>query len=1140
MKISAIKFDAAKPAPVAKPAATQEGRSLKALWAELVARHPEVPALVDDRSSMSFAELDAFSASIARFILSKNYGPEPAVGVMCRRGGLVIAAGLGAMRAGAVYLPVDREMPQARVETMLKPVRLILTDSSCLRDAEYFQYKNPGIEHILCLDAAETDEVSDRGNELGRTSFWEHVAEAGSDEGWRSYFDGEKVPARVLEEMGAGILRKTGLPGRTSKRVLDIGCGSGVVARALIDAADCYTGIDLARNELGRVEVLANDGRVTVHQLAAADICFLEGERFDLICLNSVVENFPGYNYLRKVLDLAVERLADDGVLFIGAAWDLGKRDAFRTALKDHALKRGDNKGLIRFDDSAELFLSERFFADWAAGSRTPVEYTISAPAVDCAEIADYRFDVVIRKSVTAKAPAEKRRLGTGCLSALPPCELPECEPNRAAYIVYTSGSTGVPKGVVEEHRHLLHIIAALKEFSEGCERVALFAPLTFDASIQQLCLSLFCGKPLHILSDEDRKSPENFRRCVERHGIDVSDMTPAFFNVLVEHLSTHKQSLPMKRLLIAGEVLRPDTVQKFYGIPGNEKVVIFNVYGPTECTVDTTTHRIDFANHGSFPVFPIGRPLEGTVVTVRDKNGQALPDSVAGEICISGAGVSRGYFNVDGSSAFVTLDGQRAYRSGDFGFMEKGVVFYLGREDQQVKIRGNRVEIGEVENAIAGYPGVRQVVVLADSFLANEDKALAAYVVGDVDLTQLRSYLEQLLPSYCVPGYFVPMSELPLTTNRKVDKKVLPSPKLAATRREGRKLSGPVEEALAAIWKKLLGVTVTDAEANFFDLGGHSILAVRLIAMVEKELSLSLTLSDLFTHPTIGQLSALLAGKTTQANSPVIRLSHHEGAKNLFLFHPIGGSVFCYSELARLLGDKFTVYAVEAAGFSPERNVLNTELNSVEDLAEHYLGEILKVASGEVIFGGWSFGGILAYETACLFEATTGRDCGAVLILDTMVDNSMARTVATKDDAAMLKTILEDLIALDEETLRRLPRDERLRYLVGEVQASGLLPEGFNIVQMENLLQTYRSNAVAAARYVRPSRTDKDILLVRALEVSESTQAYVHDKYLGWGAFLPEEKITLRWTEGSHETMLSPGLVGGVAKHLLEYLTHE
>ncbi len=151
-----------------------------------------------------------------------------------------------------------------------------------------------------------------------------------------------------------------------------------------------------------------------------------------------------------------------------------------------------------------------------------------------------------------------------------------------------------------------------------------------------------------------------------------------------------------------------------------------------------------------------------------------------------------------------------------------------------------------------------------------------------------------------------------------------------------------------------------------------------------------------------------------------------------------------------------------------------------------------------------------------------------------------MARTVATKDDAAMLKTILEDLIALDEETLRRLPRDERLRYLVGEVQASGLLPEGFNIVQMENLLQTYRSNAVAAARYVRPSRTDKDILLVRALEVSESTQAYVHDKYLGWGAFLPEEKITLRWTEGSHETMLSPGLVGGVAKHLLEYLTHE
>jgi len=1140
VKISAIKFDAAKPAPVANPATAQEGRSLNALWAELVARCPDVPALVDDRCSLSFSELDAFSASIARFILSKNYGPEPAVGVMCRRGGLVIAAGLGAMRAGAVYLPVDREMPQARVEAMLEPARLILTDSTCLREAEYFQYKNPGIEHILCLDAAEFDEVSDRGNELGRTSFWEHVAESGSDEGWRSYFDGEKVPARVMEAMGASILEKTGLLGKPCKRVLDIGCGSGAVARALIAAADRYTGIDLARNELGRGEALASDGRVTVHQFEAVDICFLEGERFDLICLNGVVENFPGYNYLRKVLDLALEKLADDGVLFIGAAWDLGKKETFRTALKDHALKFGDSKGLIRFDDSAELFLSERFLADWAAGSRTPVEYAISAPAVDCAEIADYRFDVVIRKSPTAKAAAEKRRFGAGCLSALPPCELPECESGRAAYIVYTSGSTGVPKGVVEEHRHLLHIIAALKGFSEGCERVALFAPLTFDASIQQLCLSLFCGKPLHILSDEDRKSPENFRRCVERYGIDVSDMTPAFFNVLVEHLSTHKQPLPMKRLLIAGEVLRPDTVQKFYGIPGHEKVVIFNVYGPTECTVDTTTHRIDYANHNAFPVFPIGRPLEGTVVTVRDKNGHALPDSVAGEICISGAGVSRGYFNVDGSSAFVMLDGQRAYRSGDFGFMEKGVVFYLGREDQQVKIRGNRVEIGEVENAIAGYPGVRQVVVLADSFLADEDKALAAYVVGDVDPAQLRSYLEQLLPSYCVPGYYVPMAELPLTTNRKVDKKVLPSPKLAGTRREGRRLCGSVEESLAGIWKKLLGVTVTDAEANFFELGGHSILAVRLIAMIEKELSLNLTLSDLFTHPTIAQLSALFAGKTTQANSPVIRLCHREGAKSLFLFHPVGGSVFCYSELARLLGDRFTVYAVEAAGFSPERNVLNTELNSVEDLAEHYLGEILKVASCEVVFGGWSFGGILAYETACRFEARTGRDCGAVLILDTMVDNTMARSVVTKDDAAMLKTILEDLIDFDEETLRGLPRDERLRYLAGAVEESGLLPEGFSPVQMENLLQTYRSNAVAAARYVRPRCTDKDILLVRALEVSKSTQSYIHDKYLGWSAFLPEEQITLRWTEGSHETMLSPGFVGNVAKHLLEYLTHE
>lgn len=1139
MKLPKLRLNAQVPEqrPVQVP--QDNPLSLKALLADLIHRYGAAPALMDAERTLSYSELDELSRSIASFIIDKSHGEEPVVGVLCQRSSLVLTAALGAMRAGAAYLPVDPDMPLSRQETMLKPVQLILTDRNCLRLAEYFQSRNPAIVCLLCLDAPEYDEHVEKVTELSRASFWEHVAAPGSDEGWLSFLTAEKLPAERLEALAENVSRKCGLASKRRKQVLDIGCGSGMVARVLLQQAEHYTGIDLARNELARIENSTLSGQVTLHQFEAIDIGFLACSEYDLICLNGVVESFPGFNYLRRVLDLAVERLVEDGVLFVGAVWDVDRRDAFCARLRENALSSGCNKGLLRFEGGTELSLSRRFFEDYAAQSKVPLELTITSLSSECGELAEYRFDVVLRKGSVPYLRADKRRFGTSIFSKLPPNELPQCEPTRAAYIVYTSGSTGVPKAVVEEHRHLLHIIRALEEYSEGCGRISLLAPLTFDASIQQMALSVFAGKTLYILSEEERKSPEAFLHCVSRNALDLSDMTPAFFNVLVEHLASRRQALPLKRLLIAGEVLRPDMVRKFYSIPGNEPVLIYNVYGPTECTVDTTAFRLDYDNHRAFSAFPLGKPLAGTKVTVRDREGNALPESVAGEICISGAGVSRGYLNVDSSAVFVTLDGERAYRTGDLGFLEKDLVFYLGREDHQVKIRGNRVEIGEVEEAIARYPGVRQVVVVADKFQGQEEKSLAAYIVGGVDMSLLKGYLGQRLPSYSVPTYFMPMAELPLTANRKVDRKALPSPRELLVASSGRPLEGPLEEKLSAIWKNLLGVAVSDADANFFDLGGHSILAVRLVACIEKELGLSLSLSELFTHPTIGKLSALFANRSVSQQGPVIPLARLDGAPQLFLFHPIGGSVFCYSELAALLGAKLSVFAVEAAGFSPERSRLNTELHRVEDLAEYYLEEILKFSSGPIILGGWSFGGLVAYEAACRYEKVCRQRCGPVLILDSLASNSKAKAVIAKDDVDMLKDILDGLIPFDEDELRRLEEKDRLRYLVDCGAKCSLLPPGFSETQMENLLRTYHGNMVAAARYSSPTRSNKEIFLLRAMEISKSTKDHIRDPYLGWSSIVPEDKITLRWTEGSHETMLSPGLVKNVAQQILEHLEH-
>ena len=1125
--------------------------TLEELFRSIVARNGSAEALAGGGSTLLFGELDGISERIARFILARGYGREAVVGVLCTRGALYLAAALGVMRAGAMYLPVEREQPQARKEAMLRPASLIIADSACLRDAECFHYRNPGIRHVLCLDAQQYEDVAEKGSGLVSTEYWEQVAEPGSDMGWKSDFDAAPCPPTELARMAAAVLEKCGLahglPHTAGRKVLDVGSGSGAVARALAGAASEYAAIDLARNELSRVSCLALPSEVTARRMEAVDIRFLEGREFDAVVLNGVVENFPGYNYLRKVLNHAVELLTPQGTLFVGAVRDLDRQDDLRAALQAHALASGNQTGLLRHDSSDELFVPRRFFAEWAARCSVPVTLEITPCVLGQSSGQQgeqaFRYDVVIRRG-GSQQPLPLTRFGAQHLP--PACDAPlsasvgaQVESAQAAYIVYTSGSTGVPKGVVVEHRNLMHILRALRPYAAGCARVGLVAPLSFDASVQQLAVSIFCGNSLYVLSDEERKNPSLFCACAQARGLDLCDMTPAFFNVLTDWLADQHQPLPLKALLLAGEVLRPDVIRKFYAIPGNEGVVLYNVYGPTECTVDSSAFRIDFVNYQNFTAYPIGRPLQGVGIHVMDRDGRPLPDSVTGELWISGEGVARGYLNNAGPGAFVEKDGQRFYRTGDNGFVQNGLVYYRGREDQQVKIRGNRVELGEVEKAVAGFPGVRQVAVVADIFRAGAEKSLAAYVVGQVDTALLRSYLERHLPPYCVPEYFVPMVELPFSINRKIDKKALPSPLGGVEVKGGRAPAGPVEEKLAEIWKRLLGVDVTDADAGFFSLGGHSILSIRLIAMIEKEMNIHVAVNELLTHSSIAQLAELLAGKTEKRESPVIRLCHCPGGKNLFLFHPIGGSVFCYGDLARHLAHKYTVYAVEAAGFSQKRTSITTELYTVESLAEYYLAEILKVESENIIFGGWSFGGLLAYETACR-HAAQGHSLGPVIILDTVADNTRAKQMAAKDDIELLQTILQEGLAFDPQKLRTMPREQQLAYLVECGEKSGLLPDGFSAVQMDNLLLTYRGNALAAARYERPTPSDCKVLLVRALDFANNPQILLNDDYQGWSRFLQQGNIALRWTQGTHESMLSTGLASNVAGLMLEYLEEE
>lgn len=1156
MRISDLSFGT--PAEL-QPAVTLQAADspcLEERFSALAREWPDRMAVGDASGAMRFAELDALSAAIARFILSRGFAPETPVGVMCGRSRLFVAAALGIWRAGAVYVPIDPGLPLGRRRQMLTncAAPLLIVDGARAGDARHLQYACPALAELLCPDIDVFDDAVETPGELMSQELWNHVTADAADGSWKSYFDGRPMGAELLAQLADNLLRKTADALQGGKgRVLDIGSGAGVVARALMSRCGQYSAVDLSRRELDRLESLAqrNGAGVETHQMEAIDIHLLAGG-YDLITLNSVIENFPGYNYLRRVLDHALAALNEGGTLFLGGVWDLARKPRFLDDLRAHAEESGSAAGLLRLEAAQELFVPRAYFDEWAQLCAGEVRIEFSRPVIDSRELADYRYDVRISK-LSASPPelgrAQASRHGAPALRQASPAQMAHCGPNHAAYIIYTSGTTGAPKGVVVEHGSLLNLADALLETVHARARgdmpghAALLASFSFDASLQQMLASVLGGYALFVVSDELRKDPAALHDFLEENRIDVCDGTPSLFSLLCDHWIDHGLSTSVSTFVLGGEALHIDHLTRFFSCPGHRGACVFNAYGPTECCVDASLHRFDFGNHRDCVAPPIGRPLPHTAISVRGRNGEALPPGIPGELWVGGAGLARGYFGDSALSAlrFVEADGSRWYRTGDIGrCRDDGVLFYVGREDQQVKVGGYRVEIGEVEAVLNRCPSVRQAVVRADDFGGNGVQTLAAYYVGrgETDPTGIRAYLTNHLPAYAIPSHFVELDALPVTSSGKVDRLSLPSPVRAAQlggrdARPCRVPAGEVEERLAAIWAQLLGRPIADADADFFEQGGHSVLGIRLISLIEKQFGRRLSLSRLFKSPTISALAAALAEASSAATAytPIVPLEAHGSGTPIFLFHPVGGSVFCYQTLAKLLAGPRPIYAVEAPGFSADW----PQMPTVEDMAGNYLQAILgQGRHKEIIFGGWSFGGLVAFEAARQFRAA-GGGVGGLILIDTVADNRVARELMLQDEAAMLARLFSEHLPVSEDDFRSRTGDDRVDYLIRVGVENGMLPAGFEPGQMRRLLQTFHNNALASARYDAPAAPGR-ALLIRPLQTSRSAFTLPEDPLQGWEARLADG-IDLRWVRGNHETMLTDGLVAETAEHIRRYL---
>jgi len=435
---------------------------------------------------------------------------------------------------------------------------------------------------------------------------------------------------------------------------------------------------------------------------------------------------------------------------------------------------------------------------------------------------------------------------------------------NNLVYTIYTSGSTGKPKGVMVEHKNLVNLVYGLKEriYKENKNlKVSMVSPYVFDASVKQIFPSLLLGHTLCIIPEDTRFDGYKLFDYYANNSIDIADGTPTHLKMLTA-LEKQTKNIGIKQFVIGGEALSTELVEEYYS-KYNKNCIINNVYGPTECCDVTTMLSVTSNMEIKSPIVSIGYPISNATVYILDKYSKAVPVGVLGELCISGAGVTRGYLNRAELTAEKFVDNpydmtQKLYKTGDLvRWTEAGNIEFLGRIDHQVKIRGFRIELGEIEARLLSYEGIEEAIVIARE--AEGNKYICAYITGarEFTISELREYLLKELPEYMIPAYFIQLDKLPLTTNGKIDRKALPE--LNGSVNTGIEYVAPrneIEEKLAAIWQEVLGIEKVGINHNFFELGGHSLKAINISAKINKELNVSVPLGELFKAPTIKGLA--------------------------------------------------------------------------------------------------------------------------------------------------------------------------------------------------------------------------------------------------------------------------------------------
>ncbi|MFJ1596026.1 amino acid adenylation domain-containing protein [Streptomyces sp. NPDC088261] len=718
--------------------------------------------------------------------------------------------------------------------------------------------------------------------------------------------------------------------------------------------------------------------------------------------------------------------------------------------------------------------------------------------------------------------------------------------PRDLAYVIYTSGSTGVPKGVMIEHGPAVNTVLDVNNelALTGKDRVLALSALHFDLSVYDVFGPLSVGACVVLPAPADAREPAEWLRLMAGHDVTVWNSVPALMSMLCAHLASGAGASglpPLRAVLMSGDwipVALPEEIRQHF-----PDAALWGLGGATEASIWSIWHRITPAD-AALTSIPYGTAMRGQRVFVADGLLRPRPCWVPGEICIAGAGVARGYLGDEERTAksFVTgPGGERVYRTGDLGrLLPSGEIEFLGREDTQVKIGGHRIELGDVEAALLGCPGVAGAVVAAEGDRGRTRLVAHVLPAPGARLTEpgLKRLAAEALPRSMVPAVVSVRDAFPLTSNGKVDRAAL-----AATRRTesasptgNERPSDAEEELLLSLWSTFFDVPSLSVTDNFFELGGDSLLAVRLVSVLRAETGEEIPVSTLFGAPTIRALARELrdhreAGGRSAGRTPLVPVRTTGTAVPLVFAHPIGGDVLCYAELARLLGDDQPFYALQSPGGTGDEPTLR-------ELAADYARAIVREVPGERFrLGGWSMGGLLALETARELTAL-GRTVDLVTAIDVIeTPEGLRRPVG---EAQLLHWLGRDLAGLTGNSWQdgtgapdgRTPTGSALSpaELFATLRSRGILPTEVARRDFDDLVARFTGNARALYGY-RPAAYEGPVHFLRA-ESGATPETADSWRVLCRGAF---EVVTV---PGDHYTVLKSPQVEAVAAalhHILE-----